>query len=139
MAKIRRFSLNYYTPAEILNLIQLRKIRKEAGHSCSSIARALGIHSSRYSAMEIGKCHFRLWHFRQICYVLNLDPLTIASLLNLTDIPKKDIKRFLKACSTVGITPAQALGDFLKAFCLEAANLREEQTQEGEKNETKSG
>jgi len=106
--------------AEILDLRRLREIRRGKGLTLDAVGRAIGLSGGRYGAFERGADYMRLWHFRQVCIVLNLDPLEICEILRHPVINRRDMEHFRAACRRLGTTPAQALADFLKVFIKEA-------------------
>jgi transcriptional regulator with XRE-family HTH domain len=111
--------MNYqcpFSPDEVLDLRRLRAIRQNKKLSLTELGEAIGIRGSYYRAMELGKVHMRLWQFRRLCILLDLDPLEICELLRLPVVNRRDIPNFRAACRRLGTTPAQALADFLKTF-----------------------
>ena len=111
--------MNYqcpFSPDEVVDLRRLRTIRQSKKLSQAAMAEALGITTGYYGPMELGKVHMRLWHFRRLCIILDLDPLEICELLRLPTVNRRDIQNFRAACRRLGTTPAQALADFLKTF-----------------------
>jgi transcriptional regulator with XRE-family HTH domain len=104
------------SPDEVLDLRRLRAIRKSKKLSQAALAEALGIIHGYYGPMELGKVHMRLWMFRRLCIILDLDPLEICELLRLPTVNRRDIQNFRAACRRLGTTPAKALADFMKTF-----------------------
>jgi len=105
-----------FSPDQVLDLKLLRDIRQGKGLTITEVGRALGIQGSYYGALERGKHHISIWHFRGLCIILNLDPIVICELLRHPLINRQDAKNFRAACRRLGITPAQALADFMKTF-----------------------
>jgi len=103
-------------PSQVLNLKLLKELRLKAGLSQWQTSRKLGLKDDTYGYYETGKIHLPLALFRELCRLHNLDPLTIAELLNLNTLPPKLIRDFKKTCHNLNTTPLEALNDFLTVF-----------------------
>lgn len=105
-----------FSPAETLDLRRLREIRRDKGLTLAAVGQGMGLSGGRYGGLERGETHMRLYQFRQVCILLDLNPLEVCELLRLPVINRLDARNFRAACRRMGTTPAQALADFLKTF-----------------------
>ncbi|MEM4721781.1 MAG: helix-turn-helix transcriptional regulator [Candidatus Methanomethylicaceae archaeon] len=105
-----------YAPHETINLKRLREIRRAKGFTIAAIAKAMGISPSNYRFIETGRNNALLYQFRQLCILLDINPLDICELLRLPILNRQLIRRFNSACKRLGQSPNQALQDFMLTF-----------------------
>lgn len=105
-----------YAPHEAINLKRLREFRQAKGFTIAAIAKAMGIKPSTYRMMETGRNSLLLYHFRQICILLDLNPLDICEILRLPIINRNHVRNFRAACKRLGQSPSQALEYFMVTF-----------------------
>lgn len=105
-----------YAPHETINLKRLKEIRLAKGFTITAMAKNMGITNQTYRALENGTTSFLLYHFRQLCIILDLNPLDICELPRLPILNRHLIRRFNTACKRLGRSPNQALHDFMLTF-----------------------
>ncbi len=113
-----------FSMAETLDLRKLRQRREERGLTQTAMAEGMGLTNSTYRSLEIGAHNMRLYQFRQICILLDLDPLEICELLRLPAVNRHDVRIFRLACRRLKTTPGKALRDFIKVFCQSAREVK---------------
>lgn len=105
-----------FAPHEVIDLRRLQEIRTAKGFTQTAIAKAMGIHPSTYRSLEDGKNSLLLYHFRQLCIILELNPFDICDILRLPIFNRHHIRHFKAACKRLGQSPTQALEDFMLTF-----------------------
>jgi len=103
----------------------LRRLRKELGLSLKEAEAATGVPWQTINHYEQGRDfkknnrgrHPLLHRFQAVCSGYGLDPFQVCELLRLQPVPKDLLRKFRSACREEGVTPLQALLDFMRVYC----------------------
>ena len=112
-----------YTPklrrpaaVSILDQRKLKAFRKRAGLSLMEVATLSKIGKSTLSGYEHGHSVPPIHRLIILCRIYALDQFEVMELLHLPIFEKGLIKRYRSACLEEGVTPAEALRDFLLVY-----------------------
>jgi transcriptional regulator with XRE-family HTH domain len=113
-----RYSPKQRRPAAayILDQRKLLGFRERVGLTLAEIEVMSGIPKSTLHDYEHGRIVPQLHQFKKLCEVYQLDIFEIMELLRINFIERRDLKSFRNACRNEGVTPAQALRDFMQAY-----------------------
>jgi hypothetical protein len=67
--------------------------------------------------------HPMLHRFQAICVSYGIDPLPVCELLRLLPVPRNLLREFRQAYREEGVTPLQALLDFMRVYCRQGIRL----------------
>ena len=102
--------------AYILDQRKLLAFREQASLTLAEVEELSRIPKSTLHDYEHGRIVPQLHQFKKLCEVYQLDVFEIMELLRLNFMEKRDLKRFRSACHHKGMTPAQALRDFMLVY-----------------------
>lgn len=102
--------------AYILDQRKLMAFRERAGLTLAAVEELSRIPKSSLHDYEHGRIVPQLHQFKKLCEVYQLDVFEIMELLRLNFMEKRDLKSFRTTCRAEGVTPAQALNDFMLVY-----------------------
>ncbi len=102
--------------AYILDQRKLMAFRERAGLTLAEVEALSAIPKSTLHDYEHGRIVPQLHQFKKLCGVYQLDIFEIMELLNLKFVEHRDLKTFRTACRYKGLTPAEALREFMLVY-----------------------
>jgi transcriptional regulator with XRE-family HTH domain len=102
--------------ASILDQRMLLKFRQRLRLTLTEVEGMSGIFRSTLHDYEHGRIVPQLHQFKKLCSIYELDIFEIMELLNLKFVENRDLKTFRAACQYKGLTPAEALREFMLVY-----------------------
>ncbi|MFZ5449968.1 MAG: helix-turn-helix domain-containing protein [Thermodesulfobacteriota bacterium] len=102
--------------ASILDQRKLLECRQRLGLTLAEVEEMSAIPKSTLHDYEHGRIVPQLHQFKKLCQIYQLDIFEIMELLNLKFVENRDLKTFRTACHYKGLTPAEALREFMLVY-----------------------